>query len=67
VGPTFSAFLSSNPIQILPLLNIVISALNMETLCFSETLASTDKPTGRQNPEEHHHPPHSRENRKKAC
>jgi hypothetical protein len=29
------------------------SALKMETVCFSETLASTDKSTRRQNPEEH--------------
>jgi hypothetical protein len=27
----------------------------METVCFSETLASTDKSTRHQNPEEHHY------------
>jgi hypothetical protein len=27
----------------------------METVCFSETLASTDESTRRQNPEEHSH------------
>jgi hypothetical protein len=31
------------------------SALKMETLCFSETLASTNESTRRQNPEQHHH------------
>jgi hypothetical protein len=32
----------------------------METVCFSETLASTDESTRRQNPEEeHYHPRHS--------
>jgi hypothetical protein len=31
------------------------SALKMETVCFSETLASTDESTQHQNPEEHHH------------
>jgi hypothetical protein len=37
----------------------------METVCFSETLASTDESTRRQNPEEyHHHQPHRRENLK---
>jgi hypothetical protein len=30
------------------------SALKMETVCFSETMASTNQPTWRQNPEEHH-------------
>jgi hypothetical protein len=39
------------------------SALKMETVCFSETLATTDESTRRQNPEEHHHP-HRRENLK---
>jgi hypothetical protein len=34
----------------------------MESVCFSETLASTDDSTQRQNPEEHHHHPHCREN-----
>jgi hypothetical protein len=35
----------------------------METVCFYETLASTDESTRRQNPEEfHHHHPHGREN-----
>jgi hypothetical protein len=34
----------------------------METVCFSETLASTDESTRRHNPEEHH--PHRRENLK---
>jgi hypothetical protein len=33
----------------------------METVCFSETLASTEESTRRQNPEEHHQP-HRREN-----
>jgi hypothetical protein len=28
----------------------------METVCFSETLVSTDESTRRQNPEDHHHP-----------
>jgi hypothetical protein len=32
----------------------------METVCFSETLASTDESTWRQNPEKQHHP-HPRE------
>jgi hypothetical protein len=32
------------------------SALKMETVCFSETLASTGGSTRRQNPAEHHHP-----------
>jgi hypothetical protein len=32
----------------------------METVCFSETLASTDESTRRQNPEDHH--PHRHEN-----
>jgi hypothetical protein len=41
--------------------SIVTSALKMETVCFSETLASTDESIRRQNPEEHHHP-HRREN-----
>jgi hypothetical protein len=36
----------------------------MEPVCFSETLASTDKTAWRQNPEECHHPPHRRENLK---
>jgi hypothetical protein len=30
------------------------SALKMETVCFSDTLASTDKSTQHQNPEEDH-------------
>jgi hypothetical protein len=30
-----------------------VSALKMETVCFSETLASTDESTRRQNPEKH--------------
>jgi hypothetical protein len=30
-------------------------ALKMETVCSSETLASTDESTQRQNPEEKHH------------
>jgi hypothetical protein len=34
------------------------SALKMETVCFSEKLASTDESTRRQNPEEHHHHHH---------
>jgi hypothetical protein len=43
------------------------SGLNMETVCFSETLASTDESTRRQNPQEHHHHhhhPHRRDNLK---
>jgi hypothetical protein len=39
------------------------SALKMEVVCFSETLASTDKSTRRQNSEQHYHP-HRRENLK---
>jgi hypothetical protein len=35
--------------------------MKMETVCFSETLASTDESTRRQSPEEHHHL-HCREN-----
>jgi hypothetical protein len=38
--------------------------LNMETVCFSETLLSTDESTRRQNPEEQHRHPHCRENLK---
>jgi hypothetical protein len=38
--------------------------LHLQSLCFSETLASTDESTRRQNPEEHHHHPHHRENLK---
>jgi hypothetical protein len=34
--------------------SIATSALKMETVCFSETLASTDESTQCQNPEEHH-------------
>jgi hypothetical protein len=30
------------------------SVMKMETVCFSETLASTDESARRQNPEEHH-------------
>jgi hypothetical protein len=37
--------------------NIVTSALKMETVRFSETLASTSQFTRRPNPEEHHHYP----------
>jgi hypothetical protein len=33
------------------------SALKMETVCFSETLTSTDELTRRQNPEQHRNPP----------
>jgi hypothetical protein len=40
------------------------SALKMETVCFSETLASTNESTRRQDPEDHHHHPHRRENLK---
>jgi hypothetical protein len=35
-----------------------------DTVCFSETLASTDESTRRQNPEEHHHHLHRHENLK---
>jgi hypothetical protein len=31
------------------------TALKMETVCFSETLASTDESTRHQNSEDHHH------------
>jgi hypothetical protein len=31
-----------------------VLALKMETVCFSETLASIDEPTQRKNPEHHH-------------
>jgi hypothetical protein len=47
-------------LQILPLPSIATSALKMETVCLSETLACTDEFTRRQNPKEHHHP-HGRE------
>jgi hypothetical protein len=51
--------------RILPFPNIANSALKMETICFSETVASTDESTRRQNPEDHHHHhPHRRENLK---
>jgi hypothetical protein len=40
--------------------SIATSALKMEIVCFSETLASTDESTRRQNPEEYH--PDRREN-----
>jgi hypothetical protein len=41
---------------------IATSAQKMATVCFSETLASTDESTRRQNPEEQHqHHPHPRE------
>jgi hypothetical protein len=33
---------------------ILSSTLKMETVCFSETLSSTDESTRRQNPEHHH-------------
>jgi hypothetical protein len=36
----------------------------MEIIFFSETLASTDEPARRPNPEEHHHRPHRREDLK---
>jgi hypothetical protein len=39
------------------------SALKMDTVCLSETLASAYKSTRLQDPEEHHHP-HRRENLK---
>jgi hypothetical protein len=38
------------------------STLKMETVCFSETLASADESTRRQNPEEQHYHPHRHEN-----
>jgi hypothetical protein len=41
-----------------------ISALKMDTVCFSETLASTEESTRRRNPEEQNHHPHRRENLK---
>jgi hypothetical protein len=34
---------------------IITSALKMETVCFSETLAWTCQPTQRQNPKQHRH------------
>jgi hypothetical protein len=34
----------------------------MVTVCFSETLATADESTRRQNPKEQHHHPHRREN-----
>jgi hypothetical protein len=40
---------------------IATSALKMGTVCFSETLASTDESARRHNPEEQD-PPHRREN-----
>jgi hypothetical protein len=45
--------------------SIATSALKMETVCFSETLAPTNQSTWHQNPEEHHHHhPHHLENLK---
>jgi hypothetical protein len=38
------------------------SALKMETVCFSETLAYTGEFKLRRNPEAHHHHPRRREN-----
>jgi hypothetical protein len=43
---------------------VVVEALKMETVCFSEMLASTDELTRRKNPEEEHHHPYRRENLK---
>jgi hypothetical protein len=40
------------------------SPLKMETVCFSETLASTNESTRRQNPEEEHYHLHRRESLK---
>jgi hypothetical protein len=40
------------------------SAQKMETVCFSETMASSDESIRRRNPEEQHHHPHRRENLK---
>jgi hypothetical protein len=42
----------------------VTSVLKMETVRFSETLASNSQSTRRPNPEEHHHYRHRRENLK---
>jgi hypothetical protein len=53
-----SAFPPSNPVLIPPLSSIATSALKMETVCFSETLASNYDSTRRQNPEPRHHHPH---------
>jgi hypothetical protein len=39
-------------------------AVKMETVCFSETLASTNESTRRQNPKEQHRHVHRRENLK---
>jgi hypothetical protein len=53
------------PPYIIPLiLNIITSALKMEAVCFSKTLASTDQSTQCQNPEEHYHYHHCCENLK---
>jgi hypothetical protein len=43
---------------------MVTSALKMETVRFSETLASTSQSTRRPNPEEHHQYRHRLENLK---
>jgi hypothetical protein len=50
-------------LSIPPISSIATLALKMETECFSETLATTDKYARRQNPDDHHHP-HRRENLK---
>jgi hypothetical protein len=41
---------------------MMAEALMVERICFSETLASTDESTRRQNPDHHHHHPHRCEN-----
>jgi hypothetical protein len=46
------------------ILSMVTSAMKMEAVRFSETLASTDQSTRRPNPEEHHQYCHRRENLK---
>jgi hypothetical protein len=53
------------PPYIIPLIpSMVTSALKMETVCFSEKLASTRQSTRRPNPEEHHQYRHRCENLK---
>jgi hypothetical protein len=48
--PTPSAFPPANPTENCPLPSIATSALKMEIICFSETMASTDKSTQHQKP-----------------
>jgi hypothetical protein len=53
IGPFSSAFLSQ-PCISPPFPSFVTSALKMETICVSETLTSTYKPTRRRNPKRQH-------------